>query len=70
MAKIQVNGEAQEVQLPISLAELIRQNDVQQPEMVSVQVNEDFVDRSEWEKTQIQEGDSVEFLFFMGGGAL
>ncbi len=70
MAKIQVNGEAQEVQLPISLSELIKQNDVQQPEMVSVQVNEDFVDRSEWEKTQIQEGDSVDFLFFMGGGAL
>lgn len=70
MAKIQVNGEAQEVQLPISLSELIKQNDVQQPEMVSVQVNEDFVDRSEWEKTQIQEGDSVDFLFFMGGGNL
>lgn len=70
MAKIQVNGEAQEVQLPISLSELIKQNDVQQPEMVSVQVNEDFVDRSEWEKTQIQEGDSVDFLYFMGGGAL
>lgn len=70
MAKIQVNGEAQEVQLPVSLSELIKQNDVQQPEMVSVQVNEDFVDRSEWEKTQIQEGDSVDFLFFMGGGAL
>lgn len=70
MAKIQVNGEAQEVQLPVSLSELIKQNDVQQPEMVSVQVNEDFVDRSEWETTQIQEGDSVDFLFFMGGGAL
>ena len=70
MAKIQVNGEAQEVRLPISLSELIKQNDVQQPEMVSVQVNEDFVDRSEWEKTQIQEGDSVDLLFFMGGGAL
>ena len=70
MAKIQVNGEAQEVQLPVSLSELIKQNDVQQPEMVSVQVNEDFVDRSEWENTQIQEGDSVDFLFFMGGGAL
>ena len=70
MAKIQVNGEAQEVQLPVSLSELIKQNDVQQPEMVSVQVNEDCVDRSEWETTQIQEGDSVDFLFFMGGGAL
>ena len=68
MAKIQVNGEAQEVQLPISLSELIKQNDVQQPEMVSVQVNEDFVDRSEWDSIQIKEGDNVDFLFFMGGG--
>ncbi|MBO7113263.1 MAG: sulfur carrier protein ThiS [Bacteroidaceae bacterium] len=70
MAKIQVNGEAQEVQLPLSLSELIRDNNVQQPEMVSVQVNEDFVDRSEWDTIQIKEGDSVDFLFFMGGGAL
>ena len=70
MAKIQVNGEVKEVQLPINLTELIRQNNVQQPEMVSVQVNEDFVDRSEWDGTQIKEGDSVDFLFFMGGGAL
>ncbi|MBR5936111.1 MAG: sulfur carrier protein ThiS [Bacteroidaceae bacterium] len=70
MAKIQVNGEAQEVQLPLSLSELIKQNNVQQPEMVSVQVNEDFVDRSEWDGIQIKEGDSVDFLYFMGGGSL
>ena len=70
MAKITVNGEAQEVQLPLSLTELIRQNDVQQPEMVSVQVNEDFVDRNEWDSIQMKEGDSVDFLYFMGGGTL
>ncbi len=70
MAKIKVNGEAQEVQLPLSLSELIKQNDVQQPDMVSVQVNEDFVDRAEWDGIQIKEGDSVDFLYFMGGGAL
>ena len=70
MAKIKVNGEAQEVQLPLSLTELIRQNDVQQPDMVSVQVNEDFVDRAEWDGIQIKDGDSVDFLYFMGGGAL
>ena len=69
MAKIQVNGEAQEVQLPLSLSELIKHNNVQQPEMVSVQVNEDFVDRSEWDGIQIKEGDSVDFLYFMGGGS-
>ena len=70
MAKITVNGEAQEVQLPLSLTELIKQNDVHQPEMVSVQVNEDFVDRNEWDSIQMKEGDSVDFLYFMGGGTL
>ena len=70
MAKITVNGEAQEVQLPLSLTELIKQNNVQQPEMVSVQVNDDFVDRNEWDSLQIKEGDVVDFLYFMGGGTL
>ncbi|MBR3093882.1 MAG: sulfur carrier protein ThiS [Bacteroidaceae bacterium] len=70
MAKITVNGEVQEVSLPLSLTELIKQNDVQQPDMVSVQVNDDFVDRTEWDGLQIKEGDSVDFLYFMGGGSL
>ncbi|MBR1800238.1 MAG: sulfur carrier protein ThiS [Bacteroidaceae bacterium] len=68
MAKIYVNGEAQEVVLPINVTELIRANDVQQPEMVSVQVNEDFADRNDWDRIQLQEGDRVDFLYFMGGG--
>ena len=70
MAKITVNGEAQEVKLPLSLTELIKQNNVEQPDMVSVQVNDDFVDRTEWDDIQIKEGDSVDFLYFMGGGCL
>ena len=70
MANIIVNGEAQEVQLPLTLTELIKQNDVQQPEMVSVQVNEDFADRAEWDGIQIKEGDTVDFLYFMGGGCI
>ena len=70
MAKIIVNGETQEVQLPLTLTALMKQNDVQQPEMVSVQVNEDFVDRSEWDNIQIKEGDTVDFLYFMGGGTI
>ncbi|MBR3456102.1 MAG: sulfur carrier protein ThiS [Bacteroidaceae bacterium] len=70
MAKITVNGEVQEVSLPLSLTELIKQNDVQQPDMVSVQVNDDFVDRTEWDSLQINEGDSVDFLYFMGGGSI
>ncbi len=68
MAKIIVNGEVQEVQLPITVEELIKQNQVAQPEMVSVQVNDEFLNRDEFPRRKLQEGDSVEFLYFMGGG--
>ena len=54
--------------LPLNVSELIQQNNVQQPEMVSVQVNEEFAERENWEKTQLKEGDKVDFLYFMGGG--
>ena len=69
MVKIYVNGDAQEVNLPLNVRELIQQNNVQQPEMVSVQVNEEFVDPNEWESIQLKEDDRVDFLYFMGGGA-
>ena len=70
MAKIIVNGEPQEVELPLNLTELIKLNNVEQPDMVSVQVNDDFVDRTEWDALEIKEGDVVDFLYFMGGGRL
>ena len=69
MAKLIVNGEDQEVQLPATVADLIKQNNVAQPDMVSVQVNEEFVDREEFATLQLNEGDAVDFLYFMGGGA-
>ncbi len=68
MAKITVNGNAQEVNTPISVAELIKLNKVLQPEMVSVQVNEEFVDRADFDSKTLNEGDSIDFLYFMGGG--
>jgi sulfur carrier protein len=70
MAKIQVNGNAQEVESSISVIELIKKNDVAQPEMVSVQINGEFVDREEYASTQIKDGDEVDFLYFMGGGSI
>lgn len=68
MAKLIVNGEDQEVTLPLTVSELIKLNNVLQPEMVSVQVNEEFVERDEFGTLQLNEGDSVDFLYFMGGG--
>jgi sulfur carrier protein len=68
MAKITVNGEAQEVNLPLSIEGLIKLNKVLQPDMVTVQVNEEFLERNEYATRQLAEGDDVEFLYFMGGG--
>jgi sulfur carrier protein len=70
MAKIYVNGDAQEVSLPLNVSELIKQLLVENPEMVSVQVNEEFAEREDWDSIQIKEDDKVDFLYFMGGGAL
>ena len=70
MAKIYVNGDAQEVSLPLNVNELIQQQNVLQPEMVSVQVNEEFAEREDWERIQLKEGDKVDFLYFMGGGSV
>ena len=70
MAKIYVNGDVQDVNLPLNVSELIKQLLVENPEMVSVQVNEEFAEREDWDSIQIKEGDKVDFLYFMGGGAL
>ena len=69
MAKIYVNGDAQEVNLPLNVSELIKQLLVENPEMVSVQVNEEFAEREDWESIQVKEDDKVDFLYFMGGGS-
>lgn len=70
MATITVNGDKQEVALPITVSELIKQNNVAQPDMVSVQINEEFVEREDYDTTTLSDGDAVDFLYFMGGGAL
>ena len=69
MAKIEVNGESQVINLPLNVKELIKQLLVENPEMVSVQVNEEFAEREDWEQIQIHDGDKVDFLYFMGGGS-
>ena len=68
MSKISVNGKAQEVETPISITELIKLNNVAQPDMVSIQLNGEFVNSEDFESTQVSDGDELDFLYFMGGG--
>ena len=66
--QIKVNGASQEIEAGLNLADLLVRNQVEQPDMVSVQLNGEFVQRDRVAATALNEGDEVDFLYFMGGG--
>ncbi len=67
---ITVNGETQTVEgAHITVAELLKLNKVEMPDMISVQVNGAFVDKKEFPTKKIADKDAVDFLYFMGGGS-
>lgn len=66
--KIKVNGEQKDFSASLNISGLLKENKVEQPEMVSVQLNGEFVERENFDTTKVKEGDEVDFLYFMGGG--
>ena len=54
----------------VSVSEMLTLCDVNQPDMVSVQLNGEFVNKEDYASTSVKEGDEVDFLYFMGGGLL
>ena len=65
---ITVAGEKKEYQHGLTLPELIVAEQVETPDYVTVSINDEFVATEDRESTVLKEGDSVEFLYFMGGG--
>ncbi|WP_367566661.1 sulfur carrier protein ThiS [Lacrimispora sp.] len=66
---ITVAGNKKEFEEGITILDLIRLEDVENPEYVTVTLNDDFLERGRFELTVLKSGDEVEFLYFMGGGA-
>ena len=63
-----VAGAKKEVPEGTTVKELIYLENVETPDYVTVSVNDGFLMKAQQETTVLQEGDSVEFLYFMGGG--
>lgn len=55
---------------PLSVAQLLEALKVAQRDYVSVELNGDILDRGDFGGATVKDGDTVEFLYFMGGGAL
>jgi sulfur carrier protein len=68
--KIKVNGEQKKFEEELTVTELLVEEDVDMPDMVSVELNGQILDRDNFGKEIISDGDQVEFLYFMGGGSL
>ncbi|SEA21446.1 sulfur carrier protein [Pseudobutyrivibrio sp. ACV-2] len=65
---ITVAGEKKEYKDGLTLPELIEAENVETPEYVTVSINDEFILTENKASTVLKEGDSVEFLYFMGGG--
>ena len=66
--KIAINGAEAKVTTDLKVSDLLTEWKVKMPDMVSVELNGEILDRNAFQTTTLKEADKVEFLYFMGGG--
>lgn len=66
---ITVAGVKKEVADELTVAQLVIDENVETPQYVTVTINDEFVESGQFAETVIKDGDSIEFLYFMGGGS-
>ena len=65
--RVTINGKAEEV-AGGTVLEMLRIKEVE-PQMVAVELNSRILEREELGNTALKDGDALELLFYMGGGA-
>ncbi|MFH1884778.1 MAG: sulfur carrier protein ThiS [Planctomycetota bacterium] len=63
-----VNGKETNITDGLTVSQLLVQEKVKMPDMVSVELNGQILRRTKFEETILKDDDKVEFLYFMGGG--
>ncbi|UVT19913.1 MAG: sulfur carrier protein ThiS [Nitrospira sp.] len=64
--QVKINGKPEEIQSGTVL-DLLQTKNIE-PHMVAVEVNDKVLERDHFPTTHLNEGDQIEFLFYMGGG--
>jgi sulfur carrier protein len=67
--KLSINGNHEDISEAYTIEELLTYKNVEQPLMVTVELNGVILDRSDFDTMRLKENDVVEFLYFMGGGS-
>jgi sulfur carrier protein len=64
-----INGEKVELEVKtLNITELLISQKVESPDMVSVQINNEFINKEIYSTRSVKDNDQVDFLYFMGGG--
>jgi thiamine biosynthesis protein ThiS len=63
-----INGEARVLPSAETLAALVDQLGMKY-DRVAIELNREIVPRGQWEQTRLQDGDRLEIVQFVGGGA-
>ena len=66
--RIKLNGEPYESSEEIAVAELLNRLEIQQAR-VAVELNMDILPKQDYATTRLKEGDRLEVVHFVGGGA-
>lgn len=64
-----INGKASVIEEQVTVKELLDKDYTSTQEYVTVQVNEKIIKKKDYDTYLIKEGDTVEFLYYMGGGS-
>lgn len=67
--QVTIAGVNKEIEEGTTVAKLIVDEKVENPDYVTVTINDDFVKSEDFNTREIKEKDSIEFLYFMGGGS-
>ncbi len=67
--KLIVNGKESDFADSLAVSELLVEQKVKMPDMVSVELNGQILRRTKFEETILKDDDKIEFLYFMGGGS-
>lgn len=65
---LKINGKGEEFESGVTVDKLLKDKGIRS-EMVAVELNGAIVEREEYTSTELNEGDEMEYLYYMGGGS-
>lgn len=64
-----INGKKEELEEEMTISQLLKARKIR-PEVVTVELNDNIIEREKYGDTTLKEGDRLELVYYMGGGEL